>query len=475
MVVGDLSQSVQLVIIGAGPGGYVAAIRAAQLGQEVTLIEKDFLGGICLNWGCIPSKAMIEVAGLKHHLTKASEMGLITKEVAVDMIQLHKWKNSIVSKLRKGIGDLLIKNGVEVVQGAAKFTEAGKLSVESKEGLQRFEFQNAIIATGSRPIELPEVPFDNEIVIDSTGALSLENIPKRFMVVGAGSVGIEMGMAYNKLGSEVTIVEAMDELLPMIDLELTRVLKKSFLKNGLTLKLGASVKRIIRKDSMAEVTFTESGQEKTMEVDRILVAVGRRPNTENIGLSNIGLQPDRKGFIKVNERMEANVKGIYAIGDIVEGQMLAHRASHMGKVAAEVIAGLPAAFDNLSIPGVIFSDPEVATVGLTQREAEEKKYKVKVGLFPFRALGRAMTLGEVEGLTKVISDAEKGTILGVHIIGPHASDLISEGSLAVESGSHLDDISLTIHPHPTLPEGIAEAADAVEHKAIHIYNPPLGK
>jgi dihydrolipoamide dehydrogenase len=475
MVVGDLSQTTQLVVIGAGPGGYVAAIRAAQMGQEVTLIEKDLLGGICLNWGCIPSKAMIEVAGLKHQLARASEMGLVTKDVSLDMTKLHAWKDGIVAKLRKGIDGLLSKNGVDVIQGKATFTEPGKISVESREGLQRFEYENAILATGSRPIELPGIPFDDEVIIDSDKALSLEKIPGRFLVVGAGSVGIEMGMVYNKLGSQVTMIEALEKLLPMIDPEISRVLEKSLSRSGVSLKLGSLVKKIIRRDSIAEVTFTEAGQEKTMEADKVLVAVGRRPNTENIGLDKLGLSTDQKGFIKVNEKMETEVKGVYAIGDIVEGPMLAHRASHMGKVAAEVIAGLPAAFDNLAIPGVIFSDPEIATVGLTEREAEEKGYKVKVGLFPFRALGRAMTLGEVEGITKIISDAEQGTVLGVHIVGPHASDLISEGALAVESGSHLEDISLTIHPHPTLPEGIAEAADAVEHKAIHIYNPPIKK
>jgi dihydrolipoamide dehydrogenase len=319
------------------------------------------------------------------------------------------------------------------------------------------------------------IPFDDEAVIDSSKALSLEKIPDRFLVVGAGSVGLEMGMVYNKLGSQVTIIEALDKLLPMIDPEISRVLERSLAKSKISLKLGSMVRSIVRRDSAAEVTFTEAGQEKMMEVEKVLMAVDRRPNTESIGLDKLGLKTDKKGFVNVNEKMETDSKGIYAIGDIVEGPMLAHRASHMGKVAAEVIAGQPAAFDNLAIPGVIFSDPEIATVGLTEKQAEEKGYKVKVGLFPFRALGRAMTLGEMEGTTKIISDAEQGTVLGVHIIGPHASDLISEGALAVESGSHLDDISLTIHPHPTLPEGIAEAAEAVEHKAIHIYNPQKKK
>ncbi len=475
MVVGDLEQNVQLIIVGAGPGGYVAAIRAAQLGQDVTLVEKEHLGGVCLNWGCIPSKAMIEVAALKHHLLKASEMGLFTKDISVDLTQLHAWKNGIVNKLRQGIEFLLSKNDIQIVRGTARFSAQGKMDVDTKEGLKHFAFENAIIATGSRPFELPGIPFDDEIVIDSTGALSLAEIPKRMIVVGAGSIGIELGMTYAKLGSEVVILEALDALLPRVDPELTRVLKKSLDKNKIRLVLGARVKKIERKDSIAAVTYTGGDQEKTIEADKVLIAVGRRPNTEEIGLEKIGLERDKKGFIRVNERMQTDVKGLYAIGDIVEGAMLAHRASHMGKIAAEVIAGMPAAFDNLAVPEIVFSDPEIATVGLTQEEAEKRGYSVKAGVFPFRALGRAMTLGEPEGLTKIVTDAEKGTVLGVHIIGPHASDLISEGALAVESGSHIDDISLTIHAHPTLPEGILEAAEAIESKAIHIFNPQRKK
>ncbi len=471
MVVGDLEQNVQLIIAGGGPGGYVAAIRAAQLGQDVTLVEKEYVGGVCLNWGCIPSKAIIEVAALKYHLSKMSEMGLITKDVSVDLAQLHRWKNGIVSKLRQGIEFLLSKNDIQLIRGNARFSAQGKMDVDTKEGLKHFEFENAIIATGSRPYELPGIPFDNEIIIDSTGALSLGEIPKRMVVVGAGSIGIELGTAYAKLGAEVVLFEDLDTLLPRVDPELVRILKKSLEKNKIKLFLGSRVQKIDRKNSTAVVTYVSVGQEETVEADKVLIAVGRRPNTEEIGLEKIGLERDKKGFIKVNEKMQTDKKGIYAIGDIVEGAMLAHRASHMGKIAAEVIAGIPAAFDNLAVPEIIFSDPEIATVGLTQEEAEKKGYKTKTGVFPFRALGRAMTLGEPEGLTKIVTDAEKGTVLGVHIIGPHASDLISEGALAVESGSHIDDISLTIHAHPTLPEGILEAAEAIESKAIHIFNP----
>ncbi len=471
MVVGDFTQSVETVVIGAGPGGYVAAIRAAQLGQEVVLIEKENLGGVCLNWGCIPSKAMIEASGLKYSLEKAGEMGIIVKDIGVDLEKLHQWKDKIVAKLRGGIKMLLEKNGVEIVQGTAAFTEPGKILVDTKAALQRFEYKNIIIATGSSPIELTDLPYDHEIIIDSTDALSLKEIPEHLVVIGAGSVGIELGTVYRKLGAKVTILEMSEKLLPFIEPELSNVLLKRFRKLGIELKLGARVEKVEIKKNSAVISFSEKGKEITVEADKVLVSAGRKPNTSHLDLDRAGLKADERGFIQVNERMETEVEGIYAIGDIVPGMMLAHRASYMGKIAAEVISGKPAAFDNLAIPGVIFSDPEIATVGMTQAEAESKGYKVKSGIFPFRALGRAMTLGEVDGINKIVSDQETGAVLGVHIVGPHASDLIAEGALAVESSMHYDDLSLTIHAHPTLPEGIGEAADAVENKAIHIFNP----
>ncbi len=470
MVVGDFTQKVETVIIGAGPGGYVAAIRASQLGQEVVLVERELVGGVCLNWGCIPSKAMIEVSGLKKHLEKAAEMGIMVKDVAVNLPQLHKWKNGVVEKLRTGVSSLLAKNGVDVIPGMASFTEPGKILVASEHGIQRFEFKNLILATGSSPIPLPGIQFDHELIIDSTDALGLEKVPERMVVVGAGSVGIELGLVYAKLGSHVTIIEFQDQFLPFLDPELPRVLEKSLKKNGVKLLLGTKVEKVENKNSKAEITCFKEGTRTTIEAEKVLVAIGRRPNTQDIGLETIGLKADARGFIHVNEKMQTQIPGIYAIGDLIQGPMLAHRASHMGKIAAEVISGKPAAFDNLAIPSVIFSDPEIATVGLTESQAMQQGYKVKAGVFPFRALGRAMTIGETEGLTKVVSDADSGTVLGVHIIGPHASDLIAEGALAVESASHIDDLTLTIHAHPTLPEGIEEAAEAVEKKAIHIFN-----
>ncbi|MFZ5518204.1 MAG: dihydrolipoyl dehydrogenase [Candidatus Zhuqueibacterota bacterium] len=473
MVVGDFTQKVDTLVIGAGPGGYVAAIRAAQLGQEVTLVEKDHLGGVCLNWGCIPSKAMIEVSGLKQRIARAADMGLMTGEVTVDLAKLHHWKDDVVLRLRKGIEGLLSKNGVDVVHGNASFTDPGHILVDTREGLQRFEFKNVVIATGSHPIQLPGVPFDGRVIIDSSDALSLAEVPKRMVVIGAGSVGIELGTVYRKLGADVTILENQTALLMMLEPEVSRILEKSLKKIGIDVLLGSELKSVQVKNDRAELHYVQNGAAKILEADKVLVAVGRRPNTATLGLGKLGLTTDDRGFIPVNSRLETGVKGVYAIGDAVAGLMLAHRASHMGKIAAEAISNRLAEFDNLAIPGVIFSDPEIATVGMTQADAENQGYTVKAGAFPFRALGRAMTIGETEGLTKVVSDGQTGTVLGVHIIGPHASDLIAEGALAVESASHVDDLMLTIHAHPTLTEGVGEAAEAVENKAIHIFNSPM--
>ncbi len=466
MVVGDFTQNIQTVVIGAGPGGYVAAIRAAQTGQEVVLIEKLNIGGVCLNWGCIPSKAMIEVSGLKYELKHAEEMGLLIGDVALDMKKLHHWKDGIVTRLRNGIGTLLEKNGIERVEGTAKIADDKTIMVSSKSGLQRFAFENLILATGSRPRELSGIPFDGEWIIDSSGALGLENVPDELIVAGAGSVGLEMALIYSKLGSNVTIVEAQDALLPNYEPELIRVLKKSLKVHNIKLMLGAQIESV----KEGQVVVQQKGTE-TLKADKVLVAIGRKPNSNDLGLEHLGIDLDEQGFVQVNSKMQTSNENVYAIGDLVKGPMLAHRASHMGKVAAEVISGKKSAFDNLAIPGVIFTDPEIATVGMTEAQAKEQGIDVKTGVFPFKALGRAMTMGNTEGLTKIVSDAETGTVLGVHIIGPHASDLIAEGALAVESALHVEDLSLTIHAHPTLPEGLGEAAEDIDRKAIHIFSP----
>ncbi len=473
MVVGDFAQGTQVAVIGGGPGGYVAAIRAAQLALEVTLVERDLLGGVCLNWGCIPSKALTHAADLKRQMENAASFGLITSGVEVDLPKLMGWKDGIVEKLRKGVASLLSSHKVQVVNGTAHLTGDRSFAVEGPEGHHRFEFEHAILATGSSPAQLPGIPRDGEIIIDSKDALDLKTVPNRLVVIGAGAVGLELGTVYAKLGTRVTILEGGAKLLPMLDGQIAPVMERSLKGFGIELILGALVQGVTRNGSTAEVVYAGPDGEKTLETDLVLVGIGRWPNTREIGLDKAGVKTDKHGFVEVNSHMETSVPGIYAIGDIVAGPMLAHKASYQGKVAAEVIAGEPAAFEGVEVPGVIFSDPEIATVGLTQEQAEAKGIEIKVGVFPFKALGRTMTLGyDGRGFSKVISDAHAGTVLGVHIVGPHASDLIAEGCLAVASASHIDDLTLTIHPHPTLTESIEEAAEQVEHRAIHIFSPP---
>ena len=476
MVVGDFASGTQVAVIGAGPGGYVAAIRAAQLGLEVTLVEREWLGGVCLNVGCIPSKALIHVADLKNQIEHADKLGLFVREVSVDLAKLSGWKDEVVEKLRKGVEVLLSQNKVSVVRGNAYLTDDHSFSVEASDGVHRFEFESCILATGSSAAQLPGMARDGELVIDSTDALDLKSLPERMVVIGAGAVGLELGMVYAKLGTEVIVLEGLDKLLPTIDAQIVPVMERALKRQGIKLVLGARVEEMTRSDSRAELRYSVGGEEQTISADRVLVAIGRRPNTSGIGLEKAGVKLDKRGFVEVDERMMTSVQGIFAIGDMVAGPMMAHKAMYQGKVAAEVIAGQPAAFEGVEVPGVIFSDPEIAVVGLTENEAREKGIEVKVGVFPFKALGRAATLGEAgEGFSKVVSDAKSGAVLGVHIVGPHASDLIAEGCLAVASASHIDDLTLTIHPHPTLPESIEEAAEQVEHRAIHIFSPPPTK
>jgi len=473
MVVGDFAQGTQVAIIGSGPGGYVAAIRAAQLGLEVTVVERDLVGGICLNWGCIPSKALIHVADLKQQIEHGDAVGLVAEGVRVDLVKLMKWKDSVVEKLRRGVESLLKQHKVPVVIGEARITDDHSFSVESKDGVHRFEFEHCILATGSSAAQIPGMPRDGEIVIDSTDAVTLKEIPERMAIIGAGAVGLELGIVYAKLGTDVTLLDASDTLLPTLDSQIRPVMERSLKRLAIKLELGAKVKGLKRNGAEAEIKYSVPDGDKSLTANKVLVAIGRRPNTTGIGLERAGVKLDSKGFVQVNERMETSVRGIFAVGDMIAGPMLAHKAMFQGKIAAEVIAGQPSAFEAVEVPGVIFSDPEIATVGLSEDDAKTQGIKVKIGVFPFKALGRAATLGEAgEGFTKVVSDADSGIVLGVHIVGPHASDLISEGALAVASASHFDDLTLTIHPHPTLPESIEEAAEQVERRAIHIFSAP---
>jgi dihydrolipoyl dehydrogenase len=458
-----------VLVIGAGPGGYVAAIRAAQLGKSVVVVEKGELGGVCLNVGCIPSKAIITVAGLMERIGKADRYGIMVGDATIDMEKLVAFKAGVVSRLTGGIGVLFKNHGIEHVVGTAKFTGPKTVEVETADGAVSFEPAATIIATGSRPIEIPGFAFDGEHVISSTEALSLPALPKRMVVIGGGYIGLELGIAYRMLGTEVTVVEVLDTILPGTDPELSKVVQRSMKKRKIKTHLKTRALGFKKGDDGLTVEVEGPKGKAEIAADRILLTVGRRPNVEGIGLDAAGITLDDFGFIPIDMHCRTGVEGVYAIGDVAGQPMLAHKASKEGIVAAEFIAGLKSACDWAAVPAVIFTDPEVASVGLTEAQAAEKGIETVTGKFPFAANGRALTLDHAEGFTQIVAEKETGTVIGVHIVGPEAAELISEGALAVEMGASLEDVALTIHPHPTLPESMMEAAEAALGHAVHIY------
>jgi len=471
MVVGKVSKGCQVVVVGGGPGGYLAAIRLAQLKKDVIVVEEaSTLGGICLNEGCIPSKALIHAADLLESAKGAAAMGLSFEVGAVDMGKLVAWKDKIVQRLTGGVKTLCTKNGAEVVQGRARFLSDRTLEVQGPDGAQILEFEQAVIATGSLPFFPPGFEPDGERVIQARDALSLKEVPERLVVIGGGYNGLELGSVYAKLGSKVDLIEFFPKLLSHHDPEVGEVLTKRLQALGVTLHLGHKALSVERGETTRVTVADSDGKTTVLEADKVLVSIGRVPNVKGLGLAEAGVETDGKGFIKVNARMETNVPGIYAVGDVVGGPLLAHKAYREAKVAAEVIAKKPSAFDNLVIPAVIYTDPEIAWAGLSEREAREQGHTVVTGTFPFRASGRAMTLNAPEGFVKTVADATTKRILGVTIVGADASELISEAALAIEMGAFLDDLSQTIHPHPTMSEGLLESVDAALGEAIHMLN-----
>lgn len=458
----------EVLIVGGGPGGYVAAIRAAQLGKEVTLVEQDRLGGICLNVGCIPSKALIHAANLYHKIPQLESLGISVNDVQIDPEKLWAWKEGVVQRLVDGVARLLRGNGVRVVKGRASFISHNKAKVEGEEP-QALEFKHAIVATGSRPLEIPGLEFDHQLVIDSTDALALEEAPEKLLVVGGGYIGLELSTFYAKLGSEVTVVEMMDQLLPGTGPDLVRVVERRLKRLGVKVFLKTKAKRLKKGGSGVEVLVETPEGEKKIGAEKVLQAVGRRPHTEGTGLEKLGLQLTEQGFIEVDEQRRTSNPRAFAIGDVAGPPLLAHKASHEGIVAAEAIVGLPSAADFRAIPAVIFTDPEVACAGLSEGEAQAQGYQTVIGKFPFAALGRAVAAEEADGFVKVTADEASKALLGVEVVGPEASNLISEGALAIEMGATLEDLALTVHPHPTLPEALMEAAAAALHRPIHIF------
>lgn len=464
MVMGSIKTGTDVVVIGAGPGGYVAAQRAAQLGFDVTLIESEELGGTCLNHGCIPSKALISVGDLLHKVNSGADRGLVVKgSVEVDFARTQEWKqNKVIKRLTTGVASLMKAAQVEVVKGRARFTDPHSLEVELNEGgTAAYSFKHAIIATGSMAVNPSFFPLDGENVVDARGALAFTEVPARFLVVGGGYIGVELGIAYAKLGSQVTIVEATGQLLPGTDPDLINVLMRRLRRLGITVLLNAKASGGLQNGKV-RVEDAE-GKVQEIEADKVLVSVGRRPCHEGLQLEKAGVRVDEKGFIPVDEQMRTNVGHIYAIGDVCSPVMLAHKASAQGRVAAEAIAGLPSAADWQTVPAVVFTDPEIAYVGLTEAQAREKGYDPVVSRYNFAAVGRALTMGESDGFVKLVGDRKSGLLLGAQMIGPEVSELIGEVTLALEMGALMEDVALTPHYHPTLSEGILEAAHAWVH------------
>ena len=462
----------KLVVLGSGPGGYSAAFRAADLGVDTVLVERyDTLGGVCLNVGCIPSKALLHAAAVIDEAAAMAAHGVSFGKPKIELDKLREFKNGVVGKLTGGLAAMAKQRKVRVVAGEGKFVSSHEMEVQTKDGVKLIRFENAIIAAGSQSVKLPAFPWDDPRVIDSTGALAMVDVPKKLLVVGGGIIGLEMATVYSALGSGVTVVEFMDQLIPAADADLIKPLAQRLGKRlkGIHLKTKVVTAKATKKG--IEVGYEGASIPETTLFDRVLVGVGRSPNGNKIAADKAGVAVTERGFINVDSQMRTNVAHIFAIGDVVGQPMLAHKATHEAHVAAEVIAGMKSHFDARVIPSVAYTDPEIAWVGVTEREAKEKGLKVGVGKFPWAASGRAIGMDRTEGFTKLIFDDETHRIVGAGIVGVHAGDLISELALAIEMGSEAADIALTIHPHPTLGESVGMAAEVYEGTITDLYAP----
>ena len=468
-----MSESFDAIVLGGGPGGYVCAIRLAQLGLKTACVEGEEYGGVCLNWGCIPSKALISNAHLYDKAQGAAETGLTFGDVGLDSEKMQDWKDGIVKKLTGGVRGLLKANGATIIEGIGRFVNDKTLEVKKSDGsTQTVSATKAIIvATGSATIQVPGFEFNGTTVIGAREAVSLRQVPKRLIVVGGGVIGLELGTVYQTFGSELTVVELSASLLPGNDSDAVKVVERHLKKKGAKIHTGARADSYeTNKDGSVTLKVKTASGEQSIEADQILVAVGMRPRSKGIGLEEIGVKIDERGFVPTDEQCRTNVPGVYAIGDVSGAPMLAHKASKEGEIAAEVIAGHKSAKDWRTIPGIIFTDPEIAQAGLTESEAKSAGHDVQVGRFPFAALGRAMSIRETDGFVKVVRDKKSDVILGVTVCGPSASDLISEAVLALEMGATAEDVALSVHPHPTLGEALMEASAAALGHAIHIAN-----
>ena len=460
----------EVLVLGGGPGGYTAAFRAADLGKQVVLVERHVvLGGVCLNVGCIPSKALLHIAQIVHEAEEFEHHGVHFGKPTFDIDKIRAWKESVSGALNDGLARLAKQRKVNVIQGIGKFTSSNTLEVQAESGVQTIRFDQAIIAAGSHATKIPTFPNDDPRLWDSTDALALKEIPKKLLIVGGGIIGLEMATVYHALGSEISVVELMDQIIPGCDNDLVTPLYRRIKKQYKNIWLETRVTSIEALKEGLKVSFEGKGAPDSDLFDVVLVAVGRRPNGKSIGAEQAGVNVDDMGFIAVDKQQRTNAPHIFAIGDIVGNPMLAHKASHEGKIAAEVAAGLKAGFDALTIPAVAYTDPEVAWMGLTENQAKQQGVDYDRAVFPWAASGRSLSLGRKEGLTKILCEKETGRILGAGIVGPNAGELIAEAVLALEMGADAEDISLTVHAHPTLSETFAFAAEMIAGTITDLY------
>lgn len=467
--------STQVAVIGGGPGGYAAAFLAADLGLQVTLIDAEpNPGGVCLYQGCIPSKALLHVAKVIGEAKQASDWGVTFGAPQIDVDTLRSWKEGVVGKLTGGLGDLCRRRKVAFIQGRAAFRDANALAVRTEPGAEEIvSFEHAILATGSRPAGLPNLAVDSSRILDSTAALALPDIPENLLVIGGGYIGLELGSVYAALGTRVAVVEMTSGLLPGVDRDLVRVLSRRLKQQFAAVMPDTTVTTLQEESDGIRVGFESAAAPESQQVyEKVLIAVGRRPQTDGLGLENTRVALDARGFVQVDAQRRTHEPTIYAIGDITGEPMLAHKAGREGRVAAEAIAGRKTAFEPQAIPAVVFTDPEIAWCGLTESQAKEQQRDVTIARFPWAASGRALTLGHGDGVTKLVIDSKTQRVLGVGIAGSGAGDMIAEGVLAVEMAALASDVSLSIHPHPTLSESIMEAADAFFGQSTHVYRPP---
>jgi len=460
----------EVVVLGGGPGGYSAAFRAADLGKQVVLVEREpVLGGVCLNVGCIPSKALLHMALVIHEAEEMAAHGIQFNKPELELDKIRSWKQGVTKTLNDGLAGLAKQRKVTVVHGEGQFTSANRLSVQTGDGESRVNFTHAIIAAGSQPTKIPGFPHDDPRLWDSTGALALPGIPKKLLIVGGGIIGLEMATVYHAFGSEISVVELMDQIIPGCDKDLITPLFRRIKKQYKDIWLETMVSAIEARDDGLTVAFKGKDAPESAVFDAVLVAVGRRPNGKLIGAGQAGVEVNEQGFIPVDKQQRTNVPHIFAIGDIVGNPMLAHKAVHEGKVAAEVIAGHKASFDALTIPSVAYTDPEIAWMGLTENQAKQQGIEYDKAAFPWAASGRSLAMGRKEGVTKILCDKTTGRVLGAGMVGPNAGELIAEAVLAMEMGADAEDIGLTIHPHPTLSETFAFAAEMLTGTITDLY------